>query len=58
MLAALIAILALFGVVILLVVGWRTLPVRALAPMPSIPRWNGHMAVSYFNHPPEVWAAP
>lgn len=58
LLAALMGILALFGVVVLLVLAWRTLPTRAYAPVPFTPRWNGHTAVAFFNHPPQVWAAP
>jgi hypothetical protein len=58
LLAALIGILALFGLVILLVLGWRTLPARFRASVSCMPTWNGHTAVAFFNHPPQVWAAP
>ena len=56
LLAALIGILAAFGLLVLLVL--RTLK-RAVDPLPSlVEKWRGHTAVSFFNHPPQTWAAP
>lgn len=58
LLAALIGIIAAFGVIMLLVLTLSMLA-RDARPLPvRVARWSGHRAIAFFNHPPQVWAGP
>jgi hypothetical protein len=56
-LAALIAILALFGVIILIMLTQFVMSAERCTLHRST-WWSGHVSIRFFNHPPETWAAP
>ncbi|WP_324073023.1 hypothetical protein [Sphingopyxis sp.] len=58
LLAALIGILAAFGVMIVLSLHALGAPIRIGFRIATRPMWIGCLALRYFNHPPQVWSAP
>lgn len=58
LLAALIGILAIFGVLIVLVLRSLSAPANLGRRIATRPMWIGRLALRYFNHPPQVWSAP
>ena len=57
LLTALIAILALFSVIILIMLTRFAMSAVRCSRQRST-RWSGHVYIPFFNHPPETWAAP
>lgn len=58
LLAALIGILAIFGVLIVLGLHSLGAPSNLGHTIATRPMWIGRLALRYFNHPPQVWSAP
>lgn len=58
LLAALIGILAIFGVLIVLGLHSLGAPSNLGRRIATRPIWIGRLALRYFNHPPQVWSAP
>lgn len=58
LLAALIGILAIFGVLIVLGLHSLRAPANLGRKIATRPMWIGRLALRYFNHPPQVWSAP